>query len=157
MLSFTDGNKKLNIRSVAVIINNNCVLIHREKSDNFWALPGGRVEFFENSDDTLIREMKEELGLNAKVIRHLWCCENFFEYDNKKYHELSNYYLTEFVDNIDVQHNMKMVSVDTETELEFKWVSLDTIKDIILYPIFLKDRLLNLPDKLEFIKVNELK
>ncbi len=56
MICFDTGNGRFNFRSVAVIIQNDHILIHRAVEDNFWALPGGRVELFENSD----RQSKEK-------------------------------------------------------------------------------------------------
>lgn len=66
--------------------------------DDFWTLPGGRVEFFENSDATLHRELLEELGAGAVVKRHLWYVENFFEYSGKQCHEIGNYFLVQLLE-----------------------------------------------------------
>lgn len=32
-----------------------------------WSLPGGRVEFMERVEDALVRELKEELGIDVEV------------------------------------------------------------------------------------------
>ncbi|GAB3521908.1 NUDIX hydrolase [Photobacterium alginatilyticum] len=88
MLIFDKGNARFNFRSVAVIVNDDHVLLHRAVGDSFWTLPGGRVEFFENTDATLNRELLEELGIESTVKRHLWYVENFFEYSNKSFMKL---------------------------------------------------------------------
>jgi ADP-ribose pyrophosphatase YjhB (NUDIX family) len=53
----------------AVIIENGKVLlIKRTKSDIiYWATPGGGVEGTETDEQTLVRECKEELGVEVKV------------------------------------------------------------------------------------------
>ena len=84
MLRFDQGDARFNFRSAAVIVHDNHVLLHRVVGDSFWALPGGRVEFFENSDATLNRELLEELGVESSVKKHLWHVESFFEHANKK-------------------------------------------------------------------------
>ncbi len=53
----------------AVVKNNEILLIKRKNNPfkNKWALPGGFVEYNENVEDAVIREIKEETGLNTKI------------------------------------------------------------------------------------------
>jgi len=53
-----------------VLIENNKVLLVKrdiEPFKNFWVLPGGHVECGERVEEALIREMKEELGIEVKI------------------------------------------------------------------------------------------
>ena len=58
---------KLNIRSAGVIIHNNKILTHKNVNKNHYSLPGGRVEIGENSEETVIRELHEELEKNTVI------------------------------------------------------------------------------------------
>ena len=49
MITFEKDYNKFNFRTVGVIIHDGKVLVHRAEKDDFWALPGGRVEFQETS------------------------------------------------------------------------------------------------------------
>src|ERR1700754_2554245 len=69
------------------------VLVHRATHEAFWTFPGGRAEVGETSEETLRREMVEELGVEADVERLLWSVENFFDYEGKRWHEFGLYYL----------------------------------------------------------------
>lgn len=51
-----------------LIIQNDRVLLVKEASDDWWALPGGGVDHGETVESTLVREIEEELGVPAKAI-----------------------------------------------------------------------------------------
>ncbi len=57
----------------AVIQNKNRFLILKQKigSNEFWDLPGGKVEYGENPLEALHREVKEETGLEIKIKKPL--------------------------------------------------------------------------------------
>ena len=156
MLRFDQGNARFNFRSVAVIIHEGYVLIHRGIEDTFWALPGGRVEFFEHSDATLTRELLEELGANSVIKRHLWYVESFFEFGDKKYHEIGNYFLVEFEDPNQFPKNRTFRGLEADVDLEFMWFPLSQLSSIHLEPTFLQKGLLNLPLHTTYIKDNEI-
>lgn len=156
-LKFDRGDFRLNCRSAAVVINNEHVLLHKLKTDDFWALPGGRVEFFEFSDSTVIRELREELGWECKVIRHLWYVENFFEGYGTKYHELSNYYLVKIISEEKLDCHNEFYDIEGDNRLVFMWFPISELPQMNIKPDFLKNRLSSLPNEVEFIKINEIK
>ncbi len=123
------------------------VLVHRAVHETFWTFPGGRAEVGETSEETLKREMVEELGVEVKVGRLLWAVENFFRYEDRDWHELGFYYLMELPESFpfhstDIVHRI----VDTH-ELEFKWVKAtrDSLKALDIPPYFIADEIEDLP------------
>ncbi len=59
-----------------VIIHSNKVLIIQRSADedvfpNLWEIPSGKRESFEKSQDALVREVKEEVGIKVKPIKPL--------------------------------------------------------------------------------------
>ncbi|MFA0086091.1 NUDIX hydrolase [Vibrio sp. 10N.261.51.F12] len=152
-MKFDQRNARFNFRSVAVIIRDNHVLLHRLAGDSFWALPGGRVELFEYSDATLNRELLEELGVESVVKRHLWYVESFFEHSGKKIHEIANYFLVQLVESYRFPMNEVFYGIETDISLEFKWFSLNDVSDVDLKPDFLRVGLLDLPREIKYIKV----
>lgn len=53
----------------AIILHSRCVLLVKARDKNNWQLPGGRLEPGETPAQAVIREVKEETGLLARVGR----------------------------------------------------------------------------------------
>lgn len=155
MIYFDKGGVRFSFRSVAVIIQNEHILIHRAADDDFWALPGGRVELFETSDETIKREMLEELGMESEILRQLWQVENFFEFRSKRYHELANYFLVRLIDQRSIESEIDFNGIEESVDLIFRWIPLSSLTRYDLKPSFLIDKLTNLPSSIESVKVNE--
>jgi 8-oxo-dGTP pyrophosphatase MutT (NUDIX family) len=51
-----------------LIVQNDRVLLVKENSDEWWALPGGGVGHGETVESSLVREIEEELGVPAKTV-----------------------------------------------------------------------------------------
>ena len=70
------GSQRFNYRIAGLGFRDGHVLVHRAVHEPFWTFPGGRAEFGETAEQTLKREMKEELDSDVEVIRLLWFVEN---------------------------------------------------------------------------------
>lgn len=151
MICFDRGNKRFNFRIAGVVMQNNKILLHRTEKDSFWALPGGRNEFNEFSKDTLIREIKEEIGEKIEIGRLLWVVENFFEFDNKNYHELSFCYLMKFENDSHILYEEEFNGKEEDMRLIFRWFDINELDSIEVYPTFIKKKILNLSESIEHI------
>ncbi|MCX6664746.1 MAG: (deoxy)nucleoside triphosphate pyrophosphohydrolase [Euryarchaeota archaeon] len=65
-------NVKPTLVTAAIIRNNNQILIAQRKQDSFlepnkWEFPGGKIEKGERTEDCLLREIKEELGIRVSI------------------------------------------------------------------------------------------
>lgn len=139
-ISMMMGGYKFNYRVACVIKNNGKVLLHKNKDDDFFALPGGRVAVGEDSVATLKREFKEEIGTDIEVKEFEGLIENFFEYSDKKYHELMLLFEAEFCDK-NYYDKEKIVGIEDNGKLEFVWKSIKEIKDLDVRPKFLKEKI----------------
>ncbi|AIC93510.1 NUDIX hydrolase [Shouchella lehensis] len=57
--------------SVVLIVNNQGELLLENRNDGGWGLPGGLMELGESLEQTAIREVKEETGLDVKDLQLL--------------------------------------------------------------------------------------
>jgi len=92
MIDFTHNNIRFVHRTAAVAVRNGHALLHRASWENFWSLPGGRIEMHETAAEAIVREMHEEINTHVHVGRLLWAAENFFEYNHQDFHELGLYF-----------------------------------------------------------------
>ena len=52
------------------------LLLNQDAGGRSWSLPGGKLEDGESIAEALVREMKEETGLDVEPGRLLYVCEN---------------------------------------------------------------------------------
>lgn len=66
-----------NIRVTGILVEDEKILLVKQKvSDKRnWSLPGGKLEQGETIEQGIIREMKEETGLDVEIIRLLYLCD----------------------------------------------------------------------------------
>jgi len=155
-----------NFRAAAVIVDDGYALLHRASYEDFWSLPGGRVEVGEPSATTVARELAEELGpaCEARVERLLWIVENFFEYEGERVHELGMYYLVTLGASCPyLAKDRPFDGVETDLpshmgeriRLIYQWFPLDTLANIALFPHILRERLSALPATPELLVEND--
>lgn len=164
MINVEFERSRFQVRAVAVILDRDekRVLIHRAEIDDFWALPGGRMEIGETSAEAVVREMREEMGVDVEVDRLLWISEEFFEYVDVQWHGIAFYHLVrlspdsslynreewpgieEFVEDLFVPEHLR--AEINRLKLIFRWHDRQQLHDLNLYPRFLQDRMRSLPD-----------
>lgn len=129
---------KLNIRAAGVIIHNNKVLSHRNINKDHYCIPGGRVEIGENSEETIKREIQEELGKQIEITGYVATIENFFEMNESKYHEIYFLHEIEFTNEEDKKINYTMHNTEGKEYLQYEWLDLDRIEEYNILPNCLK-------------------
>lgn len=141
-----------NYRVCAIIKHNNKLLSMKNKNTPYYFLPGGRVNIYEDADAAIRRELKEELGIDADIVRPLWFVQSFFIEDESKdkFHELCIYYLVDISDSDLINHERFEGLVTWNREV-FEWLDIDMLKEEYLYPLFIKEKINDLPERLEML------
>lgn len=128
------GEYKLNVRAAVIINHNNKVLVHRNVNSNHYALIGGRVEIGEDSETTVKRELKEEIGKDIEITGYISTIENFFEMEGSKYHEILFVHKGEFIDEDDKKIEDTLKNVEGKDYLQYEWLDIDKIEQYPLLP-----------------------
>lgn len=103
-----------------VVLNNSKALVIQRSADeevfpNLWEIPSGKREAFETSKDALVREVKEEVGLDIEPIAPL----DVFEFKVEKKSEVRDSTQISFLCKLVNEKDVKL-SVEHQN---FEWVS----------------------------------
>ena len=154
-ITFKTPEGRFNYRVCAVIVHDGRLLAMHDGVSPYYYLPGGRVRLHEAAADALRREVREELGVEANIVRPLWVNEGFFTEDvtGERFHELCIYYL------VDVSGTGLLARGDAFSLTDgangrvnaFEWLSFDRVKTEYLYPVFIRQAIDRLPDTLTLL------
>jgi 8-oxo-dGTP diphosphatase len=105
-----------------ILRDNKVLLLLRKKApeSGFWSLPGGRVEFMECLEDALVRELREELGIEVEVVSLLCVTNHIVHADNA--HWVSPAYLVRLVSGVPQ-------NLEPEKTAGIEWVPLSRLPD----------------------------
>ena len=115
----------------AVVIEDNKFLMVRKKGKEIWTSLGGHLEKGETEERALLREIKEEMGCDATIIRKLGDFESPAAHDEKKIVRLSSYL---------VELKGPIIFEDPELE-EYRFLSKEESLQVKL-PSSIKDKVL---------------
>jgi 8-oxo-dGTP pyrophosphatase MutT (NUDIX family) len=162
-LSYERDDFYFNYRTCGLAIDKERVLAVKISPYDFWLFPGGRVECLESSKEALEREIKEEIGMNCRVVRLLWLVEDFYCFEGQKTHEICFYYLIDFPDNEEIYGKDEWTAEEVAKpdelakKLTFQWIPLKLLDQVKLIPHYIKVHLSSLPQEITLLIVNHLK
>ena len=117
------------------------VLLCLPKDRSYSYLPGGHIEFGETGREALVREMKEETGLDATAGDLLGVVESSFVQKGEKHCEINLIYKLEVALPTAVDGNRQLPTAALEDWICFDWVDCDKIDSANLLPPEMKQQL----------------
>jgi 8-oxo-dGTP pyrophosphatase MutT (NUDIX family) len=112
-------------KAMAVFRRGNQILVNevRESDGRLvgFRIPGGHIEFAEYAQDTIIREISEELGAALTDVQKIGVLENVFTYMGQTGHEIIFVYNSRFVDETLYTKVSLTAHEDNGTVFELVW------------------------------------
>jgi len=125
--------QRFNIRVYGLLIWDNQILLVNEKIGNFHfsKFPGGGLEYGEGTKECLIREFKEETGMNVEISNHFYTTDFFQQSAFKETDQLISIYY--YVHPLDNPSKIRLDEFEIENKgktekLQFFWVKLEELK-----------------------------
>src|SRR5688572_19082332 len=81
-------------------------------SDGVWGLPKGTPDAGESLEQTAVREVSEETGLNVRVVDKIGVIEYWFSREGVRYHKWVHYYLMEAIGGDTSKHDVEYDRVE---------------------------------------------
>ena len=150
MVMFSNGEITFMYRVGGIAVHEGRLLVEHNVRHGFCFVPGGRVEYGENAVQALSRELDEELGGGVEIGRLVIVSDNLFELDGIRYQEIDLYFLLEFPPDHPVPGREGKFEA-AEPDLVYEWLSLDSLEEAELFPRFLRDLVLDIPQTPKYV------
>jgi len=137
---FSMNITRISVRGI--IFREGKIFLQRNHGNDFWSLPGGKLENDESLTDCLIRELREEIDIEAKVGRLLFVqqfpnsAREHAETPDKSGDSLDFFFA---IDNPDGFANVDWRAAKFANEIDDAgWFLLEQLHDMDVLPEFLK-------------------
>ena len=156
-ITFRTPEGRFNYRACAVIVHNERLLVMKDNRSPYFYLPGGRVLLHETAESAVLREVREELGVEGTIIRPLWMVQSFFVEDvtGEQFHELCLYCLVDITTTGLLSLGESFPGAESGKGQQFTWLPFEQVEQAYLYPLFIKKHIHDLPKQLTLLTENE--
>ena len=113
------------------------ILVAQHSQHHGWVFPKGLIDKKESGirnhesrretkEDAALREVKEETGINGKIIKPLTPVTYWYAFQQEKIKKTVYYFLMEYLSGDTKDHDFEMENVE--------WLSMDEVEERLTYP-----------------------
>ena len=135
------------VRATALIVKDNRLLVV-EDEDGFYTI-GGAIQVNEATEEAVVREVKEELGVASRAGQLAFIVENRFEQAGIYYHNIEFHYF------VDLLEDAPLTMQEGTKSLPCRWLALEALSTVDLKPAFLKTALPDWNGQLQHIQLEK--
>lgn len=142
-------NQIFGIRATALIIKDGKIFLTKDSKGRYYTI-GGAVEVNEVAADAVVREVKEELGIDSRVNQLAFVVENQFTHEGIDFHNIELHFIVEPVG------EMPEKMIEGKLKQTCEWIALDNLVNLDIVPVFLAEELPNWDGQLKhFMNMKE--
>lgn len=155
---FTRNQYSFRYRAAAIIIEDGAVLMAGNDIDGFYYSIGGGVHLGETSEQAVIREVFEEIGVHYEVDHLAFVNECLFygkgSLEGKECHGVEFYYLMKPRGTRKLDGNHSDIGMMGGKE-KMCWLPIDKLDEYKVFPAFLQKKIINFSKEIEHIVSDE--
>lgn len=141
------GNTVFSVRATALIVQNRKLLVTKDKGKYYTI--GGAIQVNERTEEAVVREVGEELGVKAKAGQLAFVVENRFEQAGVHFQNIEFHYF------VDLLERAPLTMQEDAKRLPCRWIALNQLHTVPLKPTFLKTALPEWNGQLKHIHLEE--
>ena len=124
-----------------ICVKDGHILVCRNRKVGNFYFPGGHIEFGETGAEALVREVREEMGVESSAKEFLGCCEHRFDQHGKPHAEINLVYVLD----------IGSLAPDAPTPscedwIAFEWLPVEELASSAVEPAVLRNRVLGWHD-----------
>lgn len=129
-------NQIFGVRATGLLVKDAKLFLVKAPEGNYYAL-GGAVQLGETTEEAVLREMQEEIGIEVELGPLAFIVENQFTLQEKSYHQIEFLYIVTPLSN--PAPNLE----EGNSIRQCEWVTFADLEKLDLNPAFLKTELAN--------------
>lgn len=127
-------NQIFGVRATALIIKDGKIFLTKDYKGRYYTI-GGAIEVNEVAADAVVREVKEELGVDSCVNQLAFVVENQFTHEGIDFHNIELHFIVEPVG------EMPKEMIEGKLKQTCEWIALDNLVNLDVVPAFLAEEL----------------
>ncbi|WP_029186032.1 NUDIX hydrolase [Streptococcus suis] len=129
-------NQVFGIRATALLIKDGKIFLTKDAKGRYYTI-GGAIAVNETAQDAVVREVKEELGVDSCVNQLAFVVENQFTHKDIDFHNVEFHFIVE------PTGEMPKEMIEDNLEQVCEWIELDKLVNLDVVPSFLAQELSN--------------
>lgn len=147
-IQFQEKRNRFNCRVNGICIKDNKIFLSKLKNDEYWTFVGGKVTYGEATDDAILREYEEEVGVRLQIDKMIAIIENFFDSRGYAWHQYIFFYQLKDDDNaLELFEGER--EVEDNSDAIYRWFDLDEISNVPLKPDCSREILNNITQNIQ--------
>lgn len=130
------GNQSFGVRATALLIKDGKIFLTKDAKGRYYTI-GGTIAVNEVAADAVVREVREELGVDSRVKQLAFIVENQFTQEGIHFHNIEFHFVVEPIGTVPEE------MIEGELKQACEWIDIDKLVNLDVVPAFLADELPN--------------